>query len=238
MTQKRGTVIKTKLEQARSEHQKAISARSNALAALGKNPLNEEADKQLDEALATIPVWQARVESLEAALESAQAHDRAEAIAARRDEWRAARDKAVDLANARAPILSALQAAIDEVAKQMSLLEQANDTVLLQVFEATHEVELPRDTSADHIHNWSALASRAVNAPIEAAFAIALYDARVHNGGIDLSNYLDAWLNPSFMGQASRDGLTAACQQSAKAIGNAIDRHHALTGVLVEGEPE
>ncbi|SEI96391.1 hypothetical protein [Paraburkholderia diazotrophica] len=240
MAQKRSTLVKTKLAQARSEHQKAITARSNALAALSKDPLNEDADRQLDEALATIPAWKARVDSLEAALESALAHDRAEAIAARRDDWRAARDKAVELANARAPILNALQTAIDEVAKQMTLLEQANDAVLLQVFEAMHEVEMPpsHEIASDHVHQQTALAARAVHASIEAAFAVALYDARVHNGGIDLSSYLDKWLNPSFMVHASRDGFVVACQQSAAMIGAAIDRHHTLTGVLAPADDQ
>lgn len=235
MAQKRSTLIKTKLALAQAEHRKAISARANALAALSKDPLSGDADKQLDEALAAIPVWQARAASLETALESALTHDRAEAIAARRDEWRAARDKAVELANARAPILDALQAAINDVTHQMTLLEQANDEVLLQVFEATHGVELPpaNEIHPDHIQSQSALASRAVHAAIESAFAIALYDARIHNGGIDLSTYLDKWLNPSFMVHASRDGMAAACQQSAEMIGTAIDRHHSLTGVLV-----
>lgn len=228
---KRTLVIRTEIARLHTELAKAKAARDAAVRAVAKEPMDTALHDAMQAACCAVDPIQQRLDGLETALVAAEAHDRADDLAAKRDTVIAARKTAREIVLERKPIAEKLQAAIVEIGKLLSALDEVNNRALPAIADAAIDVLPQNDQNMQQLLTSCA---QHLHAPLRQQFVLAMRDAGLGQIGFNLGGALEFTADPSELAHTPRKPFGATVEQSAKTIDGILDRIHRATGVTGE----
>ncbi|MFL9916407.1 hypothetical protein PQR75_13650 [Paraburkholderia fungorum] len=238
--QKRVTVIRTEIARLNGELAKAQAVRGNALAAVAKDPANAELHATLNAAADAVNPLQQRIDGLESALETAEAHDRADELDAKRGRLIEARKSARDSVLALQPAAAKLESAVGAVGAALRELDGLNDAAVLAIADAgldaipdNSEGHLPIHAS-EYLHQLLSSCATHLRAGLSTQFVLALFDAGLGRTGFNLDGSLEFAGDPSARAFTPRLPFVETVQETATAIDRILCDLHMRTGVIDE----
>lgn len=228
---KRSLVIKTEIARLHGELATAKAARDAAVRAVAKDPVDAKLHDAMQTACGAVDPIQQRLDGLETALASAEVHDRADVLAAKRDTLVKARKTARAIVLERKPIAEKLQANITELGVLLRQLDEINSRALPAIADAALEI-LPENDQ--NMQQLLSSCGQHLHTGLRQQFVFALYDAGLGKFGFNLGGKLEFTTDPSEMAFGIREAFGEAAQQGADTIDNILDRIHKATGVIDE----
>lgn len=232
MSQKRVTIIKSRIGELHGTREKAIAARKLAMAEVSHNPADSGAYQRLTQALSDVQVVDAALESLNEALDEAARHDRVDRVAERAADAVAAREKAAGLARDRVAVAAKLDALLAELAPLLREFDSLNAAARMQIDAAAVNLYEPDDFNAEHYGLQLNAVREMLRLDVPNQFAIALKRAGLGHVGINLDGLLEyPVLTADLHAHRPRTSLAEAVDASADAVACTLENWHRLVGL-------
>jgi hypothetical protein len=164
-------------------------------------------------------------------MSAAEAHDREDEIAAKRETLIAARKTAVAIVRERNPVAEKLQATIAEMGVLLGQLDEINNRALPAIADAAIDALPDND---QNMHARLSSCAQHLHGGLRQQFVLAMRDAGLGRFGFNLDGALEFTANPSELAHTTRTRLAAAADQSADTIDYILGRIHRATGVSDE----
>ncbi|HVW53023.1 MAG TPA: hypothetical protein VHC91_21925 [Trinickia sp.] len=237
---KRATILKSRITELRGELERATAERTEALKAVAARPTDETLHERLAKAVEGVSRVSATIDGLTEALESAEQHDRRDAIAEQRADMLAARDRAVEQAQKRVVVAGKIEKAVEALAGGLVEFDSLTRVARRELTLATAGV-LEEDHSNGHDNRLLRLNGviEMLRRDLGAQFAKALKAAGVGVVGIDLigPGYVEYPPTTADMhAHHPRVSLREATQAAADAFSCQLDNWLTDVGVIVEGD--